>query len=140
MKKLLFLGMILISSWLNAQEYYYYYDGKKICLEPEENAYCITAKRQTNFDNVVSQLQQRGAINITARRDNDAIFINTPSNISKELVVNLCDNYAGALVVSPVFKSPDAITCWTTNEIIIQLNDNTPENDLVAFLTRNILL
>lgn len=68
MKKLLFLCMILISSWLNAQEYYYYYDGKKICLEPEENAYCITAKRQTNFDNVVSQLQQRGAINITARK------------------------------------------------------------------------
>lgn len=137
MKKLLFLGMILISSWLNAQDYYYYYDGKKVHLEPEQNAYCITAKRQVNFDNVVSQLQQRGAINITARRDNDAIFINTPSNLSKELVVNLCDNYAGALVVSPVFKSPDAITCWTTNEIIIQLNDNTPENDLNAFFARN---
>jgi hypothetical protein len=30
MKKLLFLGMILISSWLNAQDYYYYYDGKKV--------------------------------------------------------------------------------------------------------------
>lgn len=51
MKKLLFLGMILISSWLNAQDYYYYYDGKKVHLEPEQNAYCITAKRQTNFDN-----------------------------------------------------------------------------------------
>ena len=134
-KSFIIILALLMNISSNAQDYFYYLDGKKVPFSLSNSTMCLKIDPSSNVQSIISSLEEFGKISSSMGKTIGFVYIDSIYESKYEELVSFCKEQTSIITYSPMIDNGDIrSSVGFIGEVIVLLKSSVTKDDLEKVL------